>query len=299
MSSLANMLVIEPSHYDVSYRINPWMQPERWAHDPAGSQRAAQRAFQDLCRALREAGCHVIVGDGRAGLPDMVFPANAAIVLDGRALLARFRYAQRQGEEAAYLALFEKLVEQGWLDSVAQLPPGCYQEGAGDCIWDVHRQVFWGAYGPRSTRESLAAIEACFSRQVVPMELATQRCYHLDVCFCPLSGGEILYYPPALTGAALASLHERVPAELLIEATEDDLAHFSVNAVCVERHIVMSRTTARLRAVLRERGYQVSEVDLTPFMLSGGGAYCMTLRLDRSSAATACAHEGVDALWER
>ena len=34
---------------------------------------------------------------------------------------------------------------------------------------------------------------------------------------------------------------------------------------------------------LGRRGYQLHEVDLTPFMLSGGGAYCMTLRLDRSS----------------
>ena len=30
-----------------------------------------------------------------------------------------------------------------------------------------------------------------------------------------------------------------------------------------------------------ERGYHVTGVDLAPFILSGGGAYCMTLRLDR------------------
>ena len=34
---------------------------------------------------------------------------------------------------------------------------------------------------------------------------------------------------------------------------------------------------------LAERGYCVSEVDLLPFIMSGGGAYCMTLRLDRRS----------------
>jgi hypothetical protein len=27
----------------------------------------------------------------------------------------------------------------------------------------------------------------------------------------------------------------------------------------------------------------VREVDLSPFIMAGGGAYCMTLRLDRSS----------------
>jgi N-dimethylarginine dimethylaminohydrolase len=35
--------------------------------------------------------------------------------------------------------------------------------------------------------------------------------------------------------------------------------------------------------MLEERGYAVHGVDLSPFILSGGGAYCMTLRLDRQS----------------
>jgi hypothetical protein len=36
-------------------------------------------------------------------------------------------------------------------------------------------------------------------------------------------------------------------------------------------------------ARLAERGYRVTEVDLLPFIMSGGSAYCMTLRLDRCS----------------
>jgi len=119
----------------------------------------------------------------------------------------------------------------------------------------------------------------------VPLELVSERCYHLDVGFCPLSGGEILYFPPALSREALRTLHARVPAGLRIEADEDDLRHFSVNAVCVGRHIVMNRTTARLRDLLTQKGYEVTEVDLAPFVLSGGGAFCMTLRLDLASGA--------------
>ena len=38
----------------------------------------------------------------RHGLPDMVFAANSALVIDGVALLARFRHAQRAGEERFY-----------------------------------------------------------------------------------------------------------------------------------------------------------------------------------------------------
>jgi N-dimethylarginine dimethylaminohydrolase len=39
-----------------------------------------------------------------------------------------------------------------------------------------------------------------------------------------------------------------------------------------------------LRARLSERGYRVVGLDLAPFLLSGGGAFCMTLRLDLQSA---------------
>ena len=48
----------------------------------------------------------------------------------------------------------------------------------------------------------------------------------------------------------------------------------------------MAQPKDGLRAKLRERGYVVTGIDLSPFMMAGGGAYCMTLRLDRSRAAS-------------
>lgn len=279
------ILLVEPTFYDVSYSINPWMDPARWASDPRGMHRDATAAFASLREALAAAGFAVETAPGAPGLPDMVFPANAAVVLDGRVVLARFRYPQRAGEEAPFARIFEDLRQRGLVDDVALLPEGCYQEGAGDCIWDATRGHFWAGFGPRSSREAATAMSAHFGREVVALELATKESYHLDVCFCPLSGGEILYYPPALSDASLRELRARVPAHLRIEATQDDLRHFSVNAVNLNEHVVMTRTTPHLRAELGRRGYRLHEVDLTPFMLSGGGAYCMTLRLDRTSGA--------------
>ncbi|WP_439684616.1 N-Dimethylarginine dimethylaminohydrolase [Cupriavidus oxalaticus] len=277
------ILLVEPTFYDVSYSINPWMDPDAWARDPRGMHRTAMQSFDALRTALGRAGFTVEVAAGAPGLPDMVFPANAAVVLDGRALLARFRYPQRRGEEAPFARIFGALRERGLLDDVALLPEGCFQEGAGDCIWDAGRGHFWAGFGPRSSHEAATAVSEFFGKEVVALELATEQSYHLDVCFCPLSGGEILYYPPAFSEASLRELRARLPARLRIEASADDLRHFSVNAVNLDDQVVMTRTTPHLRTELGRRGYQLHEVDLTPFMLSGGGAYCMTLRLDRSS----------------
>ncbi len=273
-------LLVEPSHYDVSYTINPWMQPGVWAEDPDGHRREAQSAFASLGEALRAAGAQVEIVDGVAGLPDMVFPANGGIVLDRRALLARFRHPQRQGEAPAFRAAFEGFVARGLIDEVITLPAGMTQEGAGDCIWDRTRKLAWTGYGPRSSPGAPAFIAETFDIEVRRLELATDRFYHLDTCFCVLPGGEVLYYAQAFSREGNALIRDTVSADLLIEASDDDAARFCVNAVALDRSVVMATPAERLVGVLRERGYTVSPVALDPFILSGGGAYCMTLRLD-------------------
>lgn len=289
MPPSAHILMIDSAHFDVHYAINPWMQPTRWAADAATLQSRARASFTALRQMLKQIGCRVSVAEGVAGLPDMVFTANAGIVLDRRVLLARFRHPERQGEEPHFAAIFRDLQAQGEIDSVDVLPPGCFQEGAGDCIWDATRGHFWAGWGPRSSREAVDAVAAHFDQRVVPLELVTERSYHLDVCFCPLSGGEILYYPPALSAEARERVAAEVAPELRIEASDDDLAQFNVNAVNVGRDVVMSRCSTRLKDVLEARGYRVHTVDLAPFMLSGGGAFCMTLRLDRHARAESSA----------
>ncbi|HSV02885.1 MAG TPA: arginine deiminase-related protein [Phenylobacterium sp.] len=283
MSDRPLFLMTDPSAFEVSYRINPWMRPDAWKANAAERLAEAGSAFAALRRALTELGSQVETIGAVRGLPDLVFPANAAVVLDGRALMARFRHPERQGEEAVFRDAFRRLQGRGVLREVVDLPEGALQEGAGDAIWDARRRLFWAGYGPRSAKSSLAAIEQTFGETVVGLELASDRYYHLDTCFCPLAGGEVLYYPAAFTPAALAAIRARVPEASRIEATDEAAEAFCVNAVNLGDSIVMARAPASLKARLSARGYRVTEVDLAPFILSGGGAYCMTLRLDRES----------------
>ncbi len=277
---MPSFLLVPPTHYEVSYAINPWMRPGTWSESPAAHRAKAGAAFQALRRALREAGGEVEIVEGAAGLPDMVFPANAAIVLDRKALVASFRHPQRQGETPLFQAAFEALRGRGLLDEVVTLPDGLVQEGAGDCIWDRTRRLAWTGYGPRSSPGSPAHVAQVFGIDHIPLELATEQFYHLDTCLCVLPHGEVFFYPPAFTRAGIAAIHASVPPELRLEAEPDDAARFCVNAVALDRTVVMAQATPRLRARFAERGYHVKEVGLQPFILSGGGAYCMTLRLD-------------------
>ena len=281
------LLMTDAGHFEVSYVINPWMKPSAWSEDREGHFRAAQAAAAALAKALAAAGAEVIRGEGAPGLPDMVFPANAAIVLDRRALVARFRYPERRGEEPLFLKTFERFKAGGFLDTVKQFPEGCFQEGAGDCIWDATRQRFWAGFGQRSVHEAVAVIEEFFDAPATPLELVSSRFYHLDTCFLSLSGGEVVFYPKAFSPEGLAAIRDAVPRENLIEASDDDAAGFCVNAVNIGRQIVMAQPKDGLRAKLSERGYVVTGLDLSPFIMAGGGAYCMTLRLDRAREAAA------------
>jgi N-dimethylarginine dimethylaminohydrolase len=281
------IMMTDAAHYGVTYCINPWMQPGRWAADASGARQEAWTASAALSQALEAAGADVETIPGAAGLPDMVFPANAAVVLNGRALLARFRHPERQGEAAPFRQAFERLRDRGLIRDIMELPPGVMHEGAGDGIWDAARQLFWTGHGPRSHAAAADAIGAAFGQPVVPLRLVSERFYHLDTCFCPLSGAEVLFYAPAFDAQGLGVIHDHVRPEDRILASDEDAANLCVNAVCLGRTIVMAKAPERLKAVLAERGYTVVEVDLGPFLLSGGAAFCMTLRLDLASRAPA------------
>ncbi len=277
------ILMCPPDHFAVSYSINPWMEPARWASEAAALEAQARSEWRGLHRVLRGLGAQVELQPAEAGLPDLVFTANAAVVMDGVALLARFRHPERQGEESHDEHVFQRLGAAGIIDDVRSLPAGVRLEGAGDCVWDATRRMFWMGYGPRSDRAARAVVEDCFGIETVALELADPRFYHMDTALCPLSGGEVLYVPFAFTAGGLSEIHARVAPADRIAVGSEDAALLAANAVCIGRDIVLSDCSARLGAALAERGYRVHRTPLGAFNRSGGSAFCLTLRLDHRS----------------
>jgi len=274
------LMMSAPDHFEVSYRINPWMEPGRWQRSASRLAQDAKRGWQQLKATYESLGAEVVVQPSQRGLPDLVFTANAALVLDRKVLLARFACPERRGEEALNRAFFEALRARGEIDTIVETPPETFFEGAGDAQWDTRRQLAWVGFGQRSSRGIERVIEQTFAIPTVPLELVDPRYYHLDTCLALLSGGEILYYPKAFSAASLDRLRELVDPSLLIEAGDEDAQHLAVNAVCLGRSVVLGHASAALRQQLEARGYRVLVVPLGAFNRSGGGAFCLTLRLD-------------------
>ncbi|MBB6254715.1 dimethylarginine dimethylaminohydrolase family protein [Nitrospirillum iridis] len=277
------ILMCAPDHFEVSYAINPWMRPDRWKEEGGVLGARSTSGWERLAATLRGLGVELEFAVPHAGLPDMVFTANAAVVLDGKALVATFRHPQRQGETAVFRRTFDALKERGLLAGVHDMPEGVVLEGAGDCVWDPVRRTFWLGYGQRSDQAAAAVVRDLFGVEVEALQLVDPRFYHMDTCLCPLNGGEVLYYPGAFSAEGNARIRERFGAQNLIVAPEPDACTLAVNAVNIGRDIVLATASPALRGMLTERGYTVHETPISDFGLSGGSAFCLILKLDRSS----------------
>jgi N-dimethylarginine dimethylaminohydrolase len=285
MNATAHFLMCRPDYFAVDYAINPWMNPQSWAQQSKILVDASQREWTALHRALAGLGAAIELVPPAPRLPDLVFTANAAVVLNRRAVLARFRHPERRGEEEPYERGFRSLQACGIVDHVERLPENVILEGAGDCVFDRTRNMYWMGYGPRSDRDAAPVIRDVMGVETVPLELVDPRFYHLDTALCPLTHGEVLYVPGAFSPEGLACIHERVAPAMRVEVPMEDACQLSANAVCVADTVVMSHCGDGLQRRLSERGYSVITTPLPSFLRSGGSAFCLTLRLDLRSQA--------------
>jgi N-dimethylarginine dimethylaminohydrolase len=274
------LLSCKPTHFDVNYKINPWMRPAEWQTNRQKLFEKAIYGWQKMHDLFIHMNFSVQLVDPQPGIPDMVFTANAAIVLDGKALLSRYRFTERQPEEEHFKKYFEQAKEKGLVSEVASLPAGLKQEGAGDCVWDPTRRLFWAGYGPRSDKEAAQFVGDYFATEVIPLELATSEFYHLDVCLCALSGGHIMYYPGAFSEKSQALIKERIGSNFAIEVEREDAELFALNAVNFESRIVLGDCSEKLERQLKDRGYEVFRVPVGVFNMAGGSVWCLALRLD-------------------
>lgn len=54
-------------------------------------------------------------------------------------------------------------------------------------------------HGPRSDVVAKQLVNEAFEVEVVALELANPRFYHMDTALCPLSRGEVMFVPDAFT----------------------------------------------------------------------------------------------------
>jgi N-dimethylarginine dimethylaminohydrolase len=270
------VLMCAPDYFDVVDVKNPFMENQLGRVDIP----LARKQWQDLTRVLESIGIEVQLIPSVPNCEDMVFCANPIFAgLDGEnrrvAVLSRMRYGSRQREVAAHAAWFER---HGYRAIPIGEPGGLF-EGSGDALWHPGRRLIWGGYGHRTSKQIYRKLSEVFDAPVMLLELPTESFYHLDTCFGLLDEYTALVYPPALTSAGMDLIRSLIPFVIEVDAEEATQAMACNAAAFGGKYVVLQRGAPKTGRKLRERGFQVVEVETSEFMKSGGSVFCMKMYL--------------------
>jgi N-dimethylarginine dimethylaminohydrolase len=253
-----------PEHFTVSYAINPWMDVTRGV-----DRTLAMRQWETLCETYLDLGHQVELITPEPGLPDMVFAANGGLVVEGRALGARFTHPERRAEGPAYLAW---LAGAGLTDVVE---PVHTNEGEGDFL--VVGDLVLAGTGFRTDPGAHTEVQELFGVPVLSLQLVDPRFYHLDTALAVLDDSNVAYYPEAFSPGSRAVLERLFPEAAL--ASEHDAMVLGLNAVSDGLNVVLPSVATELAEELRARGYNPVGVDLSELLKAGGSVKCCTMEI--------------------
>ena len=250
--SIRQYAMTAPTFFAVEYAINPWMDTST-----AVDTHVAMNQWET-----------VELVEPVAGLPDMVYAANGGLLVNGKAVVARFAYPQRAGESAAYA---EWMTRHGFDPAETRH----VNEGQGDLL--VVGAIVLAGYGFRTERQAHAEIAAHVGMPVVSLELVDPRFYHLDTALAVLDDTTIAYYPPAFSDEARMKLLELFPDA--IEVAEADANVLGLNVVSDGLNVVLPAAANGFANQLAEAGFEPIGVDLSELLKGGGSVKCCTLEV--------------------
>lgn len=255
-----------PEHFGVLYEINSWMHAE-----VAVDLDRAQLQWEGLRAGLIASGASIEVLDPVAGLPDLVFTANAGVVSGTLFVPSRFRHPERQREVPHGVAWFEG---RGY--DVTPLPGEGSHEGAGDAL--PFDGVLLSGYRTRSDAGTHGPLSTLTGAPVRSVELVDPRLYHLDLTFCPLDDRRAIVAPLGWDRYGRTVVEALVPEPLVLD--DDDALTFCANSVVVGTTVHMPSCPPPVGRQLEAWGFDVVVHDVGEFLKAGGACRCLTLALD-------------------
>ncbi|MFD6567005.1 dimethylargininase [Micromonospora profundi] len=260
-------LMCSPEHFAVEYAINPWMD----VTTPVDRELAVKQ-WDRLRETLVGLGHEVHVLTAEPGLPDMVYAANGAFMVDGSVYGARFKHEQRAAEAAAHHAFYESL-------GCRFIAPSETNEGEGDFAYvpEAHGGLILAGHGFRTETAAHAEAQEALGRPVVSLRLIDPRFYHLDVALAAVDDSNVVYFPGAFSAASQRVLTQLFPDAVI--ADDSDALAFGLNLVSDGANVVLNSEAARLAGKLKVAGYTPVPVELAELKKGGGSVKCCIAEL--------------------
>jgi N-dimethylarginine dimethylaminohydrolase len=275
-----SVILVDPSGYTIHESLNPLTSPTA----VIDIQRATTQ-HERMRQRLAAAGAIVSIIPASTDFPDQVYVSNAGLIIGTTLILSRFAVAPRRGEELR-LRDWVRTTKPD-ISRIYHLPNerGLYFEGQGSCRWSHGGTHLWIGYGAGRTSKRGAEVVASLVRRISQKTITTHllhivdaRTYHLDLCFCPLPNGRVLWHAESFSEAS-RDLIKRTFGPAAVQNLPPRFL-YGCNAVPIGDTLIVPqvrdpewRTWIRAKSGMRS----VITVNVSEFEKAGGSISCMVL----------------------
>ncbi|HZH58284.1 MAG TPA: dimethylarginine dimethylaminohydrolase family protein [Metabacillus sp.] len=230
----------------------------------------AQKQHKVLVQTLRDLGIEVHLLPPQKKFPEQVFTRDIGFTLGHQVFVADMAHDVRIGEEKEFITYLEN-EKITYTNLVGDIIEG------GDVLIDGNT-IFVGVSN-RTNVEAIHHLQTLLPTYEVIEIPFTDTYLHLDCVFNIISPNEALIFPDEIDidkAQFLASRYE------LIEVSEEEQATLGTNVLSIgEKRILSLPINKEVNKKLKDRGYEIIEVDITEIIKSGGAFRCCTLPLLR------------------
>ena len=272
---LRSVLLADPSRLALVPCNSVSRESARRGRTPCGQRALSQHSA--LVAALRDEGVEVRLLPADPGLPDFAFTRDSSLMTPWGLLGLRPGAPHRRRESAVVLAA----AAQAGVPCLGRIEEGRIE--GGDILLLRPGVVLIGISGERTDEPGAEALAAIFRSRGWEAIF-----HHFDPHFLHLDTLLSLAAPElalACTDVLEDSLLERLEAMGIepMRVAYKEARRLGCNLLSLgDRRVITAGTCPRVDAKLAGRGFRVTAVDLSDFVLCGGGAHCLTMPLSRA-----------------
>ena len=265
--TLQKVVLCEPQFMEIKEVINDVQ--KKYMHENIDRSLAISQHHQ-FEQTLRNAGVEVIKLQPSKDHPEQVFTRDIGFTLGDQLFISEMANPIRKGEEKV-LAKWMKDHE------IAYKKLSTHSIEGGDVIVDGQR-VFIGI----SHRTCMNAIQNLQKElpdfEILPIPF-NPKYLHLDCVFNILSPTDALIFPDALDQKVVDRLSKMYN---LIEVSDSEQFSMGTNVLSIGQNRVLSLpVNIDVNHQMRQRGYEVLEVDFSEIIKSGGSFRCCSMPIVR------------------
>jgi N-dimethylarginine dimethylaminohydrolase len=232
----------------------------------------AMEQHEEFVKVLKKHGVDVVLLPADKNYPEQVFTRDIGFTLGQTIFVAEMAADVRKGEED-FLKKWLEDEEISYYNLIGDQIEG------GDVIIDG--QTIYVGLSNRTNKAATEHLHTLLPEFEVISVPFTEKYLHLDCVFNVISPTEALIYPGVIEKEKEELLASRYN---LIEVSEEEQFTLGTNVLSLGNKKILSLpVNQNVNKQLRDRGYEVIEVDITEIIKSGGSFRCCTMPVLREA----------------